>query len=76
MTYQKIGTGFTELLASNPFYKYQEEVISRWFDLGLWFMLQYHFMPNYIIGKQDEWKDWVGVSLNGWKPNNFSICKS
>ena len=50
-----------------------EDYYGQWFDLGIWFMLQSHYMPNYIIGKQDEWKDWVGSSLNGWK--TFNICK-
>jgi hypothetical protein len=44
------------------------------FDLYVWFFLQTWYMPNYVIGKQDEWKDWVGSSLNGWK--SFNICKA
>jgi hypothetical protein len=43
-------------------------------DMYVWFWLQGWFMPYYVIGKQDEWKDWVGSSLNGWK--HFNICKS
>jgi hypothetical protein len=43
------------------------------FDLQMWFLLQWHFMPYYAIGKQDEWKQWVGSSLNGWK--DYSICR-
>ena len=42
-------------------------------DLYVWFWLQAWFMPHYVIGKQDEWKDWVGSSLNGWRVSN--LCK-
>ncbi len=57
------------LTKSNPF----DDYIGQWFDLYVWMMLQYHYMPNYMIGKQDEWKEWVGSSLNGWR--HYSICK-
>ncbi len=57
------------LTKSNPF----DDYIGQWFDLCIWMMLQYHYMPNYMIGKQDEWKEWVGSSLNGWR--HYSICK-
>ena len=60
---------------SNPIYSIWDESVGQWFDLGLWFMLQYHYWPHYVIGKQDAWRDWVGSSLNGWGPNTFSICK-
>lgn len=43
------------------------------FDLFVWSMLQWYYWPHYIIGKQDEWKDWVGSSLNGWR--HYTICK-
>lgn len=42
-------------------------------DLYAWFFLQGWFMPYYVIGKQDEWKGWVGSSLNGWK--SYTICR-
>lgn len=42
-------------------------------DLYVWFWLQGWFMPFYVIGKQDEWKDWVGSTLNGWRVSN--LCK-
>ena len=42
-------------------------------DLYVWFWLQGWFMPHYIIGKQDEWKKWSNVSLNGVKA--WSICR-
>lgn len=50
-------------------------MIDRYFDLQVWMFLQMWYMPHYVIGKQDEWKDWIGSSLNGWGPNNFSLCK-
>ncbi len=71
----KIGTECIEPLRSNPIYKDWNEQVGALFDLGTWFMLQYCYMPHYIIGKQDEWQDWVGSSLNGWGPNKFSICR-
>lgn len=52
-------------MKNNPF----EEAM----NLYAWFWLQGWFMPYYVIGKQDEWKDWVGSSLNGWK--HYSICR-
>jgi hypothetical protein len=42
-------------------------------DMYAWMFVQAWFMPYYVIGKQDEWKQWVGSSLNGWKTGN--ICK-
>lgn len=53
---------------SNPFVLANDVM-----DLYAWFWLQAWFMPHYVIGKQDDWKDWVGSSLNGWK--HFNICK-
>ena len=53
------------LTKSNP--------IDQLMDMYTWFWIQGWFMPYYIIGKQDEWKDWVGSSLDGWGIN--SICK-
>jgi hypothetical protein len=53
----------------NDFYNLPNEVM----DLYAWFWLQAWFMPHYIIGKQDNWKDWTNSSLNGWK--SFSICR-
>ena len=47
--------------------------IDRMIDLYAWFWLQAWFMPHYVIGKQDEWKDWVGSTLNGWRVSN--LCK-
>jgi len=46
-----------------------EEVL----DLQIWCFLQAWFMPYYIIGKQDEWKKWASVSLNGIK--SYNLCK-
>jgi hypothetical protein len=43
------------------------------FDLQIWFFLQMYYWPYYAIGKQDDWKDWVGSSLNGWRVSN--LCK-
>lgn len=59
----------------NPYASLLDDQIGHWFDLGVWFMLQYYYMPHYLIGKQDEWSNWVGSSLNGWGPNAFSICR-
>ena len=43
-------------------------------DIYSWFWLQAWFMPYYVIGKQDEWKDYFhGVTLNGVK--SFNICR-
>ncbi len=42
-------------------------------DFYTWLWLQGWFMPYYVIGKQDEWKDWVGSTLNGWRVSN--LCK-
>ena len=55
------------LLKMNPVYNIWDEQMGRYIDLWVWFFLQNHYMPNYIIGKHDEWKDWVGCSLNGLK---------
>lgn len=65
-----------KLLELNPFWPYFDDYMNRYFDLYVWFMVQGHFFPHYLIGKQDEWKDWVGSSTNGWGPNAFSICKN
>ena len=56
-------------MKNNPIEQYAGNLM----DLYVWFWLQGWFMPHYVIGKQDEWKDWVGCSLNGWK--HFNICK-
>ena len=48
--------------------------LDQTFDLYVWFGFQIWFMPFYVLGKQDEWKEWVGSSLNGWKVMN--ICKN
>jgi len=42
-------------------------------DLQMWFLLQAYFMPYYIIGKQDEWKTWTNLTLNGARWSN--LCK-
>ena len=43
-------------------------------DMYGWFWLQGWFMPYYVIGKQDEWKDYfTSVTLNGLKPIN--LCR-
>lgn len=42
-------------------------------DLYAWFWLQAWFMPYYVIGKQDQWKEWANSSLNGWRISN--MCK-
>jgi hypothetical protein len=55
---------------SNPFVLTNDII-----DLYVWFLVQGWFMPHYVIGKQDEWKEWVGSSTNGWGPNSFSICR-
>jgi len=47
--------------------------VEQTMDLYAWFWLQAWFMPYYVISKQEEWKDWVGTSLNGWKA--YSICR-
>ena len=61
MNYQKTGMEYIVQQANNLM------------DMYAWFWLQAWFMPHYVIGKQDEWKDWVGSSLNGWRVGN--ICK-
>lgn len=43
------------------------------FDFQVWLMLQMYYWPHYLISKQDEWRDWVGFSLNGWRTSN--LCK-
>lgn len=63
------------LFKINPFYNMWDEQIGKWFDLYVWFILQNHYVPNYIIGKQDEWKEWVGSNLSSWGPNSFSIYR-
>jgi hypothetical protein len=42
-------------------------------DFPVWMFLQWYYMPHYVIGKQDEWKQWANVSLNGWRVSN--LCK-
>ena len=54
---------------SNPFEHYMNTTM----DMYAWLWLQAWFMPHYVIGKQDEWKDWVGSTLNGWRVSN--LCK-
>jgi len=49
------------------------EPVDALFDFNVWLFLQWYYMPAYMLGKQDEWKEWVGVSLNGWRGSNF--CK-
>lgn len=44
------------------------------FDLNVWLMLQVYFWPNYAIGQQDQWRNWIGSNLNGWK--QFSLCQN
>jgi hypothetical protein len=51
----------------------KNNTVEHMLDLYAWFWLQAWFMPHYIIGKQDTWKEWVGSSLNGWKVGN--ICR-
>jgi hypothetical protein len=52
---------------------YSLQQANNFMDLYAWMFVQAWFMPHYMIGKQDEWKQWVGSSLNGWKTGN--ICK-
>lgn len=45
-----------------------------WIDTSVWMMLQYQFMlPAYMIKKNDNWNEWLGSSLNGWKANEKII---
>ncbi len=44
-----------------------------WLDLQVWFFLQLYYWPHYVIGKQDDWKEWASMSLNGFK--SYNICK-
>lgn len=46
--------------------------LEDWFDLQIWFLLQFYYWPHYVIGKQDEWKEWASFSLNGVKA--YNIC--
>jgi hypothetical protein len=55
-------------MKNNPFL-----FVDNAMDLYTWFWIQAWFSPYYVIGKQDEWKDWVGSSLDGW--HHYSICK-
>ena len=55
-------------MRSNPI-----ELSNDLMDLYMWFWLQAWFMPHYIIGKQDQWKDWTNSTLNGWRVSN--LCK-
>ena len=58
------------LTKNNPFEQHSNNVL----DLYAWFWLQAWFMPHYLIGKQDEWKNYFhGVTLNGIK--TFNICR-
>jgi hypothetical protein len=43
------------------------------FDFQVWLFLQWYYMPHYLIGKQDEWKRWTNISLNGILSSN--LCK-
>jgi hypothetical protein len=43
-------------------------------DFYAWMFVQTWFMPYYLIGKQDEWKEYFhGVTLNGIKSSN--LCR-
>jgi hypothetical protein len=55
-------------MRNNPF-----DLSNDVMDLYMWFWLQAWFMPHYIIGKQDQWKEWTNSSLNGWRVSN--LCK-
>lgn len=57
----------------NPIYNMWDNAMGNWIDLYVWFYLQNYYLPNYIIGKQDEWADWSKTSLNGVK--SWSICR-
>lgn len=41
-----------------PAYSIWDDILGKYVDLGVWFAVECYFIPNYIIGKQDEWKDW------------------
>ena len=45
----------------------------KFLDFQVWLFLQYYYMPNYVMGKQDEWKQWATSSLNGFRISN--LCK-
>jgi len=45
-----------------------------WFDLQVLFFVDLWFSPYYVLGKQDEWKEWTNTTLNGWCLPN--LCKS
>lgn len=65
MIYQKTGTAY---IVQQP-NKLLEEIL----DLPVWFFLQAWYWPYYVIGKQDQWREWMPVSLNGIK--SFNICR-
>ena len=52
---------------------YSSQQANKVMDLYAWMFVQAWFMPYYMIGKQDEWKQWTNVSLNGWRMSN--LCK-
>lgn len=47
--------------------------VEKFLDFQVWLFLQWYYMPHYVIGKQDQWKEWAGSSLNGWRSSN--LCK-
>ena len=44
-----------------------------WFDLQVLLFVDLWFHPYYVLGKQDEWKEWTNTTLNGWYFPN--LCK-
>jgi hypothetical protein len=67
MNYQKSGTAFTVLPASNPIV---EIILDQW----AWLLLKWYYMPFEIIGRGDEVDQWIKqFTLNGIKSGN--LCR-
>lgn len=67
LNYQKIGTEFSERLASSLY-------INEMFDSWMWIMIKMMYAPYSVLGRGEEVEEFVKqFSLNGIKSGN--ICR-
>ena len=53
--YQKIGTAYLELLASNPFYNAINKIIDWYMDQLADLALKMYYWPFFVAGNLDDW---------------------
>ena len=66
--FQKIGTAYSELLQSNPFYNVADEMMGLIFDYWMQIAIKMYYWPAFVAGTADD-----VVSL--FDPKTYSICK-